>query len=152
MSLTRLHACCAARDEAGVLISGVPGAGKSDLLLRLIGRGYRLVADDRVELEDGLARAPAALRGLIEIRGWGVIRRPFIEAVRPVLMVRLVRAGADVPRLPDCREAHDPETDLPVLWLDGMLASAPDRIDAALDCLAGRAFRLPQGAMLTGDD
>lgn len=148
----RLHACCAARGETGVLILGAPGTGKSDLLLRLIARGYGLVADDRVELENGVARAPVALQGLVEMRGWGIVRRSFTESVCVVLMVRLTGNGVNAPRLPEMDKAHDPQTGLPVIWLDGMMASSPDRIDLALDCLTGRALLLPQGAMLTGDD
>ena len=52
-----LHASCAALRGDGVLILGPPGAGKSELVLRLLGRGWDLVADDQVEhvvlLEDG---------------------------------------------------------------------------------------------------
>ena len=36
--------------SAGVLLLGDSGSGKSDLALRLIGRGAELVADDRTEL------------------------------------------------------------------------------------------------------
>ena len=50
-----LHGTVAARWTPGVgwravLITGEPGAGKSDLALRLIGRGWRLVGDDYVHL------------------------------------------------------------------------------------------------------
>ena len=34
----------------GVLIEGASGSGKSDLALRCLGRGFRLVADDRTRL------------------------------------------------------------------------------------------------------
>ena len=47
--------------SAGVLILGESGAGKSDLALRLIGRGAELVADDRTEL-DASARPPRGAR------------------------------------------------------------------------------------------
>jgi HPr kinase/phosphorylase len=62
----------------GMLILGASGSGKSALALRLIGRGAALVADDRVWVErrgDALvARAPEATAGLIEARGFGLLR------------------------------------------------------------------------------
>src|SRR4051812_30268500 len=62
----KIHGSCAARDGAGVLFLGPPGSGKSDLLLRLLDRGFVLVADDRVEIDGGVARAPETLSGLLE--------------------------------------------------------------------------------------
>jgi serine kinase of HPr protein (carbohydrate metabolism regulator) len=48
----------------GVLIEGGSGSGKSDLALRALDHGYRLVAEDRVldSTDDGLliGRAPQA--------------------------------------------------------------------------------------------
>jgi serine kinase of HPr protein (carbohydrate metabolism regulator) len=41
-----LHATAVALGEAGVLLLGPPGSGKSDLALRLIDRGAILIADD----------------------------------------------------------------------------------------------------------
>ena len=81
-----LHASCAAHQGDGVLILGPSGAGKSDLLLRLLGRGWDLVADDQVELmaEDGtlVARTPAPLAGMMEVRGIGLLRDlPHVVAV-----------------------------------------------------------------------
>lgn len=148
----RLHASCAARGESGVLLLGPSGAGKSDLLLRLMAQGFDLVADDRVVLEDGLARAPAVLRGLIELRGWGIVRRPFRKAVRPVLCVRLLGKGEVLPRLPIPEQAREARTGLPQLWLEGLLASAVARVEMALDCVEGRALLQPQGAMLHAGD
>jgi hypothetical protein len=50
--IMRFHASCAARMGEGgfdaVLLLGTSGSGKSDLLLRLIDRGWALVADDQV--------------------------------------------------------------------------------------------------------
>ena len=57
----------------GVLIEGPSGAGKSNLVLRGLGAGFRLVADDRVIIfaSQGrlYGRAPDALAGLVESRG-----------------------------------------------------------------------------------
>ena len=88
----------------GVLLRGPPGAGKSDLALRLIDRGARLVADDRVEiaLRRGrlIARAPAALAGLIEVRGIGVVPIPRRASAAIVLVVDLVKPER-VDRMPN---------------------------------------------------
>ena len=72
-----VHATCVALGEAGVLLLGASGAGKSDLALRLIDDGARLVADDRVALgvQSGrlVATAPAGLPRALEVRGMGLM-------------------------------------------------------------------------------
>lgn len=92
-----------------ILICGPAGAGKSRLALALIEaaqsgllRFARLVADDRVRLEPHhgrvLARAPAPLAGLIEVRGLGIRQMDH----EPVAVVGLVvdLAAPDGKRLP----------------------------------------------------
>jgi len=82
----------------GVLITGDSGIGKSELALELITRGYRLVADDMVDLykvaSDRLeGRCPALLRDCLEVRGLGIlnIRALFGEtAVAPQEDLRLI--------------------------------------------------------------
>lgn len=108
---TTIHACAALVGEFGVLIRGASGSGKSTLLLELLAadsRGAWLVADDRVILEavNGrlLAQVPADIAGLIEIRGIGIVRRPYVARVVVRLVVDLERAGA-CPRLPEEDEA-----------------------------------------------
>lgn len=63
----------------GVLLTGDSGIGKSDLALALMDRGHTLVADDAVELSVTADRltgyAPAALHGLLEVRGLGPLRQ-----------------------------------------------------------------------------
>lgn len=129
----QIHASCAARDGAGVLLLGPPGSGKSDLVLRLIDRGFALVADDRVEIENGHASAPAALAGLLEVRGLGILRLPYLARAELALAVTL---GGAVPRLP--APAHDAALGVPVLALDARQASAPQVVALALDCALGR--------------
>jgi HPr kinase/phosphorylase len=113
---------------------GAAGSGKSDLLLRLIDRGWSLVADDQVVVEQGLARAPAALAGLLEIRGVGLFRRPVVEFARLRLVVRL---GGAVDRLPGL--AVHAGLGLPELMIEPFQASAPVKIEWALDAALGKA-------------
>ena len=137
----QVHASCAARDGDGVLLLGPAGVGKSDLLLRLIARGFQLVADDRVDLRGGRASPPDALAGLLEVRGLGIVRLPHVSSVRLALAVRLGEIGGSRPeRLPQPR--RDPDLDLPVVTLDGTEASAPERVAMALDCALGRVAQL----------
>jgi HPr kinase/phosphorylase len=135
-----VHASCAARDGDGVLLLGPPGAGKSDLLLRLLSRGWSLVADDRVELHEGQASPPAGLAGLLEVRGLGVMRLPHVAPVRVALAVRLLPDGARPARLPEPQLDATPgiPPGLPLVELDAAAASAPDRVLMALNCATGR--------------
>lgn len=88
---------------AGVLLRGPSGGGKSDLALRLIDEGARLVADDQTELclKDGALslRAPARIAGHMEVRGLGLVRVPTVEQASLVLVADLVSA-AEIARLP----------------------------------------------------
>ncbi len=62
----------------GVLLSGDPGIGKSELALALISRGHRLIADDATELyktrsQTLFGRCPKVLQDFLEVRGLGLI-------------------------------------------------------------------------------
>jgi HPr kinase/phosphorylase len=104
-----IHASAVLVGACAVLIRGPEGVGKSQLVLALIEAAEkgllpfaRLVADDRayVEAVHGrlIVRPPAALAGLIEMRGLGIRRLPF-EAIAVVgLVVDLNAEDAD--RLP----------------------------------------------------
>ncbi len=129
----QIHASCAAREAVGVLLTGPAGSGKSDLLLRLLDRGFVLVADDRVEVEDGVASPPAALAGLLEVRGLGLLRLPHLQRARLALAIELGRPAG---RLPS--PARHPQLGLPLIALDAFAASAAQRVALALDCAEGR--------------
>jgi HPr kinase/phosphorylase len=103
------HASAVLVGSCAALIRGPAGSGKSRLAWALIDaaaagliRFARLVADDRVELTAShgrlLIRAPAALAGLIEVRGLGV-RRLAYEAVAVAGLV-IDLAAADSERIP----------------------------------------------------
>ena len=138
--LLRFHASCAVRHGVGVLLLGGSGSGKSDLLLRLIDRGFGLVADDQVLVEDGQARPPPALAGLIEIRGLGLLRMDHAAPVPLGLVVALddaVAGAASVERrLPE--PCPHPLLGLPTLRVAPFAASAALRIEIGLDCVLGR--------------
>ncbi|PIV89232.1 MAG: HPr kinase/phosphorylase [Hydrogenophilales bacterium CG17_big_fil_post_rev_8_21_14_2_50_63_12] len=83
---TIMHGVFLEVSGVGVLITGDPAVGKSELALELISRGHRLVADDVLEVfavsPDTLeGRCPVLLQDFMEVRGLGVlnIRRLFGE-------------------------------------------------------------------------
>ena len=108
-----VHATCVLIGRYGVLIRGAPGAGKTALAGMLVRETLRdggfacLVADDRVALaaEGGrlVARVPAAIAGLMEIRGHGIARVDHEPAAVVRLVVDLVAPDA-LDRMPDAAE------------------------------------------------
>lgn len=130
----QLHATAIAFRGRAVLLRGRPGAGKSDLALRLLARGWRLVADDRCDLArrvDTLwVSAPPALAGLIEARGVGVVRVGAASRARVALVVDLV-AGR-VPRVPAPRTCRLLGIAVPRAALVPFEASAPEKLALAL--------------------
>ena len=133
-----IHASAAAWGSDAVLFRGPSGAGKSDLVLRLIGRGWHLVADDQVMLEGWAVSAPPALRGMLEIRGLGIFTAlPFAENARLCLVVDLA-AQADVPRLPEPAFWQGPAGAVPRITLHALEDSACDKVIYALGAATGR--------------
>lgn len=100
--MTWLAGTAVALDGHGVLLTGDSGSGKSDLALRLIDRGARLVADDQVAARQESGQVwlhpSERLPGIIEVRGVGLCRVAVSPAVRLRLVVRL---AAHYPRLPE---------------------------------------------------
>lgn len=137
----QIHATCVDVDGFGVLLLGPPGAGKSDLALRLIGDARnRLVADDRVDLSvgHGLLRAapPAALAGKLEVRGVGIVAVEYLPETTVRLAVELVEAAA-VERLPEPAGAAWLGVEIPLVRLAAFEASSADKVRLA----AARAGR-----------
>ena len=142
-----IHASCVAIGARGVLLLGPSGSGKSDLALRLIDGGARLVADDRTILflvKGALhARAPESIKGLLEIRGVGIVANPDRRQVKIALVVRLGREGA---RLPAAQIYHMPAAlqgakPVPEIALNPRFASTPAKIRAALAGFSRGLFR-----------
>lgn len=138
--MVRLHASAISIDGKAVLLRGPSGIGKSDLALRLMDEGATLIADDYVELTtvNGhiLLQAPKTIRGKMEIRGIGLIERPFAENVPLGLVCDLVITGS-MDRLPE-KDSHFHLDGLSVrlIQLEGQLPSAPAKIRTFLTLLS----------------
>jgi HPr kinase/phosphorylase len=105
--------------------------------MRLLTHGFSLVADDQVDIADGMASPPPPLAGLLEVRGLGILR---LDATYPARLRLVVELGRQTQRLP--HPACDPDFGLPLLHLDPGVASAPDRVALALDCALGRVTQV----------
>jgi HPr kinase/phosphorylase len=136
-SQRRLHGSCVSKAGHAILVVGPPGSGKSDLTLRLLSHGFELVADDQVDVEDGIASSPPEIAGLLEARGVGIVRLPYRIRARLALIVELDRKSDRLP-MPH----RHPELDLPVVRIDPFAASAPEKVALALDCAVGRVSQV----------
>jgi serine kinase of HPr protein (carbohydrate metabolism regulator) len=122
------------------LMRGPSGSGKSDLALRFVTtvEGGRLVSDDQTLVrrvgEKLVARAPAPISGLVEVRGIGIVALPSEDEVPLGLLVDLVSREA-VPRLPPDPATRERilDSDVPVLKLAPFEASAPIKLKLALE-------------------
>jgi HPr kinase/phosphorylase len=135
-----VHGTAIAIDGRAVLLRGPSGVGKSDLALRLIDGGARLVADDQAELrrvgKRVMVRAPTEIAGLIEVRGIGILQvEPLAEAAL-AMCVDLV-LSAEVERLPEIRSEDVLGLAVRSIALSPFEASAAAKLRFAL-----RAFSL----------
>ena len=137
--MMRVHATSVALGGDGILLRGPSGSGKSDLALRLIDAGARLVADDQTELERIGAvlemRAPATIAGRLEVRGLGIMRVPSV-AVAPLRLVVDLVAPEAVERLPEPEFCTLLGVSLPLLRLAPFAASAAAKLRLALSAYA----------------
>ena len=125
--VTRVHGTCIEYGGVGVLLLGPSGSGKSDLALRLIDRGGFLVADDQVSIECNtgclIAQAPTELRGILEVRGIGLVNLPVAPPTAVSAAIDLVRDG-NIERLPDPRFWECLGCKVPRYQVDPFAASA----------------------------
>lgn len=137
-----IHGGCVLVGEAGLLIRGASGSGKSMLAREVVslalrgGRFGRLVSDDRTRLEARhgrlLARPVEPLGGSIEVYGLGIVRQSF----EPAAVIRLVVDLTDGPaRYPDEEDRHVVLCGVmvPRIRMQAGAISA----DVALACLSG---------------
>jgi len=133
----------------GVLLLGRSGAGKSDLALRLMALGAELVADDRCDLVVArgrlMAKSPAAIAGLLEVRGVGILRVPRAQNAPIGLVVRLGKVPKRLPEpdfwSPPAALALKSKAFPPVINLKAFEASAPERLLMAAAAFTKGLFR-----------
>src|SRR5687767_12064690 len=128
-----IHASCVGIGGRAVLLAGRPGAGKSDLALRLVDRGAALVSDDYTELRlwGGrlLARAPATIAGRMEVRGVGIVDlEPAVDI--PVCLYADLDSAPE--RLPEAATIRLVRSDIPIVALCALEPSAPLKLEYAL--------------------
>jgi len=154
-----LHASAVAVGDHALLITGAAGAGKTTLALEMIALGAELIADDRVRVTPDEApsskalanetrqlwlSAPPNIAGLVEMRGFGLLRL----ATRPLAALRLIAEldHGETERLPPRRTRVLSGIACPVILCKGRPGLA-----AALTCLM-RAEDWPGPEFLAADN
>ena len=125
----------------GALIEGASGVGKSDLALRALASGLRLVADDRTLVWTCRGRlfgaCPPPIADLIEARGLGIVSHSALPFAEIHLLVRCVDPGQSLERFPEFASQAILEVDLPTLDLHPLEASSHVKLIHALSPLGG---------------
>jgi len=139
-----IHATTIAIETAvgprAVLLRGPSGSGKSDLGLRLIDAGGRLIADDQSELQRRgaliIVRSPPTIVGLIEVRGLGIVR---VEALAeaPLALITDLMPAETIERLPEQANERLLGLDLPRIAVAPFEASAAAKVALAVRAVAG---------------
>jgi HPr kinase/phosphorylase len=131
--------------DAAILLTGPSSSGKSDLALRLIDGGARLIADDRVELVVEVGRLccraphdmPAELAGRIEARGVGILPVPSVEGAIPLQWLVELVAYSTIERLPAAETRDFLGHAVPVLHMAAFEASTVAKLRLAAACGPG---------------
>lgn len=138
----QIYASCVEVGGLGIVLRGPSGSGKSDLALRLIEAGGRLVADDRTDLAlaDGglVASSPNQIAGRLEVRGVGIVELPNVARARVALVADLVTAS-EIERLPRARSCEYLGVEIPLIALAPFESSAAAKLRlAAREAARGR--------------
>jgi HPr kinase/phosphorylase len=108
-TIPTLHASCVLVGDAGVLIRGRSGSGKTALALALLTKAHalrrfaRLVGDDRIVLQAAHGRLVAAphpaIAGVAERRGLGLV--PLAHEPRAIIRLVVDCLGEEPARMPE---------------------------------------------------
>ena len=86
-----IQATAVSYKKHAILIQGLAGIGKTSLALQLIERGANLIGDDVVEIfiknNKLYCKSKAKLKGIVEVRGLGLVGGLKVEKSAPVLCV-----------------------------------------------------------------
>lgn len=113
MSRITVHGTDICVDGCGVLLRGPSGAGKSDLALRMLYYQFpehnmtqiQFIGDDQIRLladdqQGALLSVPEKLEGLLEVRGVGIVKVPYIKSAPLNLVLDLTTSPNEIDRLP----------------------------------------------------
>lgn len=133
-----IHATCINLNSKGILLLGYSGAGKSDLALRLITLfSASLVSDDRtdvVRISDKIkAKAPDVLKGLLEVRGVGIVNFEYMEETTVDVVIKLEPEKQE--RLPEKQYYELEGIKLPLFKINPFEVSAPSKVLSILRLL-----------------
>ena len=130
----------------GVLFRGPTGSGKSDLALRLIDCGARLIADDYTELSSEsailMARAPETIRDLLEVRGIGILKIGGALQAELGVVIDLVTAD-QVERRPEDESIELLGIRVPLFRLTPLEASCPAKVRLIVRRIKGCISNVP---------
>ena len=131
----QIHATAVELYGSAILLRGEPGKGNSDLALRLIHEGAKLISDDRVELtyknNQLYAGSPGNIDGIIEVRGIGLLEVGFTGPT-PVQLVIDLALGIEIERLPEPQFDMLLRRRVRVIQIDPFSVSATAKIRCAL--------------------
>jgi HPr kinase/phosphorylase len=130
-----INGTCVAIEDLAILIRGAPGAGKSDLALRLIDAGAQLISDDYCETttSDGalVASPPRTISNKLEVRGYGIVKFSTTNSATIALVVDLM-PESEIERMPASNTCVIDGIELRHLVVDARTPSAPAKIRLAL--------------------
>jgi len=137
---------CVEVEGLGVLFRGPTGSGKSDLALRLIDGGARLIADDYTELSSEsailMARAPETIRDLLEVRGIGILKIGGALQAELGVVIDLVTAD-QVERRPEDESIELLGIQVPLFRLTPLEASCPAKVRLVVRQIKGCISNVP---------
>jgi len=139
--MERVYGTSVALEGQAVLLRGPSGSGKSDLALRLIENGAKLVADDQTMLvREGshlVASCPDAIAGQIEVRGVGIVP---VETIRraPLCLVMDMVPPEQIERFPDLGACTYLDVEVPLLPVTPFEVAAAAKVKLAIAMVRNR--------------